>query len=180
MIEFKALHWLPSFLLADKNGFAMAKALEGGLGCLNGTVETAVKLITDVSTMPEWRLDELAWELNTPYEYDADVETKRKWIRDAYILSRASGTVAGVYKYLANHFGDAEITEWFDYSGDPYHFTITLPGAPSQEDEDWATATLGKIMNVRSVLDSFETRDAYTDETGLVLVDEVGPLYVEE
>lgn len=180
MLDLHIEQWTPKFILNDHNGYAMAKAIEAGLHYMNCTVREGVDVLTDYETMPEWRLDELAWEYNIPYEYDADIDSKRRWIRDASKLSRMLGTAAGVSSYLSQHFGDAQVTEWFDYGGAPYHFKITLPGSPTSADIAWAEKALEKVMNVRSVLDTVEEYDAYTDETNNVLVDEVGVLYDRE
>ena len=179
MFKFEAKEWVPKFIMRDKNGYAVAKAIEAGVQIMNDTLLQGVKYVTDYEEMPEWRLDEMAWEYNIPYDYKADVETKRKWIKNTYALSRLTGTPAGVAQFMAQMFSAASIIEWPEYNGDPYHFKIQLPGDWPQEDLDWATAALDKVKNVRSVLDGYELADAYTDETGDLLVDEAGPLIVE-
>ena len=63
MIDFSITHLFPEFLLADKNGFAMARAIEKALQIMCDTIQTGVDNVQDVEKMPEGRLDEMAWEL---------------------------------------------------------------------------------------------------------------------
>ena len=56
----------PRFILQDKNGYAIAKALQAGLDYFLARSKVALDTILDVDEMPEWRLDEIAWEYNIP------------------------------------------------------------------------------------------------------------------
>ena len=67
----------PRFILEDTDGFAMCKALEAGLNYFLDKCNEGLKLVLDVDSMPEWRLDEMAWELNCLYDFQADVDIKR-------------------------------------------------------------------------------------------------------
>ena len=78
MIDFSIMQLFPDFLLADKNGFAMAKAIEKALQIMCDTVQTGVDTVQNVDKMPEWRLDEMAWELGCLYDYNASIDAKRK------------------------------------------------------------------------------------------------------
>ena len=64
----------PSFLLDDRNGYAMAKAIERMLNILLETIQTGLSCVKNIDSMPEWRLDELAWEQGCLYDYS----TRRK------------------------------------------------------------------------------------------------------
>lgn len=55
--------FFPRFLLNDKNGYALACALLRGMTLMQETVDAGVACVQDVNAMPEWRLDEMAWEL---------------------------------------------------------------------------------------------------------------------
>ena len=154
MFEFKAEQWAPQFILNDKNGYAVAKAIEAALQIFNDTLEQGLNCIAKTDIMPEWRLDELAWEYNLLYDETADVETKREWIANAMQFYALSGTAAGIEKYLKAAFNSATVEEWFEYEGDPFHFRVTVSGKWSEERNAWAYETIERIKNVRSVLDS--------------------------
>lgn len=153
MFTFDIEKWLPKFILADKNGYALAKAIEAGLQKMNDIIEDGVKCIYDVDTMPEWRLDELAREYNLVFDYSASVDVKREWIRNAEQFASSYGTKHGVELFLAARFQKAEVVEWPEYDGDPYHFSVNLAGQYTEENDAWAKKVLEKLKNVRSVVD---------------------------
>lgn len=143
----------PRFLLNDKNGYAMAKAIEAGLKYFLEKCQDGLDCVLDVEKMPEWRLDEMAWELNCLYDYAADVEAKRAWIRDATPLFASYGTPSAIYNYLAGYFDGIEVEEFWQYDGDPFHFRVTVDGEWTPENEAWARKAIAAAKNVRSVLD---------------------------
>jgi len=152
MMDFVVEQWVPKFIMNDQNGYALAKAIEAGIQMMNAIIANGVKLITDVDTMPEWRLDELAWEYNILYDYDQDVEAKRKWIKNAISMYSTYGTPKIIKDFLEARYGEGTVTveEWFSYGGEPYHFRVIING----EESDWAQEAIEKAQNVRSVLDS--------------------------
>lgn len=155
MIAFDIKQIVPRFLLRDKNGKAMAHAIEAALRAMNGVVETGVELIATVGTMPEWRLDELAWEYNCLYDFSASIEEKRRWIREAIPIYRVYGTVKALYNYLEGVFDEVEVEENWQYGSDPHHFRVTVGGEWTDAKEAWADRAIEAAKNARSVLDSF-------------------------
>lgn len=160
MFKVDITKWVPGFLLADKNGYAISKAIEAGLQYMNDVAEAGLKIIADCDAMPEWRLDELAWEYNLPYDYGMDVETKRNMVRNAYESYRIWGTKACIVNYLNARFSNAKIITGWYYGGDPYHFKITLEGSCVYENDPWVKNSVDRIKNARSVLDAI----SYTEE----------------
>ena len=154
MFTFDITKWVPRFLLNDKNGFALAKAIEAALQMMNDIIDQGVNCLTDYETMPEWRLDELAWELNCLYDYHADVETKRQWIINAIPYYRLYGTPEAIYKYIGSYFDAIDLEEFWVYNGDPFHFRVMVDGEWTPENEAWARKAIDKAKNVRSVLDA--------------------------
>jgi len=154
MFTFDVTRNVPRFLLQDKNGYAVAKAIEAGIQTMNDTVNQGVHCIYDYDTMPEWRLDELAWETNCLYDYNADIATKRQWIKNAIPLYRLFGTPQAVYQYIASYFGGMDLEENWQYNGSAYHFRVTVEGEWTPENEAWARKAIAAAKNVRSVLDS--------------------------
>ncbi len=155
MFEFDVTRWVPQFILNDKNGYAIAKAIEAAMRALNSTLLQGTMCLSDFDSMPEWRLDELAWEYNCPYDYNAGVETKRKWIREANTLSALYGTPEAIYQYLSGYFDQIKIEEAWEYGGEPFHFRVIFSGAWMPEKVAWATKAVHTVKNVRSVLDNY-------------------------
>lgn len=153
MIEFAIHQLFPDFILADKNGYAMAKAIERALQIMCETVQTGVDVLQNIDKMPEWRLDEMAWELGCLYDSNANIETKRRWIKDATPLYAALGTPQAVYNFLEGFFEQVELEENWQYAGEPFHFRVTVSGEWNDANESWMRRAIASAKNVRSVLD---------------------------
>lgn len=147
-------HLFPDFLLNDHNGYAMAKAIEAALKYFAGTVASAYDRFSNVEQMPEKRLDELAWEYNCLYDYDADIESKRTWIREAMPMYRILGTPEAIVQYLKGYFVEVLVEEWWQYDGGPYHFRVMLNGDVNISNKQWVRKAIERAKNVRSELDA--------------------------
>ena len=210
MMEFDLNRLVPRFILEDKNGYAMAKAIETGLKDFLAIAKTGLDTWGNVDEMPVWRLDELAWEYNIPYDYNAETDVKREWIRNVMQLSRLYGTPEGITQYMGGYFEDAALEENWEYGGEPFHFRMNFPGSWTPEKVAWATKAINTVKNVRSVLDSYTFKgrwphnlfvgcalytyesgtyhlpavtiesDWYIDENGNMLLDEDGILLIVE
>lgn len=156
MFEFDIAHLFPRFLLNDRNGYAMARAIEAGLKYFLKTCQDGLDCVQDVDKMPEWRLDEMAWEYNILYDYSESVEAKRKWIKDATSYYAKYGTAAAIMKYLDGVFDSVKVEEWWEYGGDPCHFRVIVTGEWSEEAAIWAEKAVGATKNVRSILDGIQ------------------------
>ncbi|MBO5187240.1 MAG: hypothetical protein J6B91_09395 [Prevotella sp.] len=157
MVEFELEQLFPRFLLMDKNGYAMAKAIEAAMRCMCKIVRDGVNLIVDYDSMPEWRLDELAWEFNCPYDYKGSIEQKRRWIKESAPAYAIHGTKAAIIKYLIGAFESVEVEEGSEYYADPFHFRVMVSGELTAEKEEWLRKAVNLVKNVRSVLDEFAT-----------------------
>lgn len=153
MIDFTIHQLFPDFILADKNGYAMAKAIERALQIMCSTIQTGVDNLQDIDKMPEWRLDEMAWELGCLYDHNANIEIKRRWIKDATPLYSALGTPQSIYNFIEGFFDQVELEEHWQYAGDPFHFRVTVSGEWNDANEAWLRRAIEASKNVRSVLD---------------------------
>ena len=154
MIDFTIHQLFPDFILADKNGYAMAKAIERALQIMCSTIQTGIDNLQDIEKMPEWRLDEMAWELGCLYDHNANIETKRRWIKDATPLYAALGTPQAIYNFLEGFFEQVELEEYWQYHGEPFHFRVTVSGEWNDANETWLRRAIEASKNVRSVLDN--------------------------
>lgn len=155
MIRNYTIHQLfPDFILADRNGYAMAKAIERALQIMCSAIRDGVDTLQNVDKMPEWRLDEMAWELGCLYDHNAAIETKRHWIKNATPLYAALGTPQAIYNFLEGYFGQVELEENWQYAGEPFHFRVTVSGEWTPENEAWLRRAVEASKNIRSVLDN--------------------------
>ena len=153
MIDFDVTQHLPKFILRDKNGYAMAKAIEAGIKYLNAKAEEALSIVINVDSMPEWRLDELGWEYGILYDSFQPVEVKRKWIANALEMYKKYGTKDALYEYLVAVFDTVKLEEASEYGGSPYHFRIKVEGEYSTGNRDLIYKAIDTVGNVRSICD---------------------------
>lgn len=152
-VTFDIERLVPRFLLADKNGWALCQGIEKAFRAMIDAANEGVKILTDVEAMPEWRLDECAWEMNCLYDYNADVDSKRAWIRSAIQCGRVLGTPGGLKQYLEGVFDRVEIKENWDYGGDPYHYKVETWGEWTPDKENWLKEAADEAGSLRSVND---------------------------
>ncbi len=148
MLEVDITRLVPKFILNDRNGYAVAKALEAGMAYMLKTLQAGVQTLTDVESMPEWRLDEMAWELGCPYDYNGTVENKRRWISNAVPYYSVLGTPKSIINYLEGYFDEVTVVP-----GAPYHFGVNVAGELDEEKEAWLRYAVERVKNVRSVFD---------------------------
>ena len=153
MITYDIYQLFPKFILRDRNGYAVAKALEAGINYFLKKCQEGIDTLQNVDKMPEWRLDEMAWEYNIPYDFNAGITQKREWVRKAIPMYRILGTKEAIKQYLEGYFGEIEVEENWQYSGDPFHFRVTVGGEWTPETEAWATEAVNRVKSLRSVLD---------------------------
>lgn len=153
-ITFDIKRLVPKYIYNDKNGYALSKAIERAFQYVADRVEEGLAILQDPDKMPEWRLDELAEDYNILYDYNADIEAKRDWVKNAIPYYRIYGTPEAIVQYLTGYFNEVELEEWFEYGGDPFYFRLTVDGTWTPENEAWATKAIERAKNVRSVLES--------------------------
>lgn len=166
--------FFPRFLLEDRNGYAHAMAFKVLLEETERIIQNGLDVLQDVDKMPEWRLDQLAWEYNCLYDYRAAITAKREWIRMARPIYRILGTAAAIRQYLQGYFDNVQVEEWFDYGAEPFHFRVTCSGDVTSEAQEWAIRAINRAKNVRSTLDGIyiykEHSIILTPETPLIAV----------
>lgn len=149
---------LPDSVLYDPKLRAAAEALSNEL-------EKISALTREVLHLP--RLDELHGEI---LDYLAEAlhldffeplylseNEKKNLIRESIAWHRIKGTPAAVEKIAHDAFRDAEVIEWFEYDGEPYHFKIRSKGYKETPD---GFATFMRMIkaakNTRSWCDNLE------------------------
>lgn len=153
MFTFDITQFVPDFILSDSNGYALAIAEQAALSQLLSDMLTGVSMLEDPAQMPEWRLDEAAWELGCLYDYQAETEQKRRWIAAALGSRQHAGTPGGLRQMIEGYMQDVLVQEWFDYGGDPYHFRLAVSGRITAETRGWISRAVSAAGNLRSVMD---------------------------
>ena len=151
-IEFIRL--LPEFMRDDPANIGLAKAMDNIFKSFTDYGKQ-LSIWTAVDELPERDLDKLAWELNlTWYEQNADIDTKRKLIKNHVEIRRQLGTGWAVEQVISAYFGTGYIEEWFEYGGQPGYFrVISLNPQITDRDVDKFLRVLNKVKRASAHLD---------------------------
>ena len=179
-ITFDIKRLVPKYIYNDQNGYALSKAIERAFQYVADRVEEGLAILQDPDKMPEWRLDELAEDYNILYDYNADIEVKRNWIKNAREYYSIYGTAAGIVQYLEAVFDTVNLEEWWEYGAEPFHFRVTVTGEWSEENDAWAKKAIEATKNVRSVLDNIIFNSGSTETTLYVAAAACGVEIVDE
>lgn len=150
---------LPEVLADDANTNALGEAASDPLVSMYKAADSA-NIYGQIDTLPEGLLDILAQDFRVVwYDANADVYTKRAVFKSLYEVYRHIGTPSAVDKALGELAESAQVSEWFEYNGKPYHFKIAADlGERFFGNDaglmDGLTRGLSFYKNVRSVLDA--------------------------
>lgn len=170
---------LPLFMRDDKNAQAFAYAVESQIKSVTAKIAEA-KLYSRIDSLSEEVLDELAWQFNiVEYKKDFDISIKRSLVKGCMEMHHKRGTVEAVEDIVKKLYGDnAEIEEWFNYGGEPYHFKIrTVNTSATDEMIAEITALIRDTQSVRShleavIIDIMQNMSIYVGCTAIIM-DEV-------
>ena len=110
-------------------------------------------IYTRIAELDESLLDVLAKDFNIAwYDYNYPLETKRRVIAAAFSVYFNNGTKGALETALKAVYPNAEVDEWFNYGGLPYHFRVILND--QAEDYDAVNKMIRLYKNERSWLDS--------------------------
>ena len=156
--EFRSLSLLeilPESIRGDPQLQAAAQAFDKELQAVTRDIRENL-LLSRIDELPEAVVDLLAWQWHVDFYQPVglDVETRRRLVKQSIAWHRIKGTPAAVEQVLSAAFSDAEVTEWFEYGGEPYHFRIKASGfTPQSKTVKDLLRALDTVKNVRSWLD---------------------------
>ncbi len=159
----------PAVLATDTSKAALGKAIAEQLHILCQKTDK-LSIFPSCDSLPEGLLDILAKDLQCDwYDYDAPLEEKRATIKSCFAVHRYKGTKYAVETALNAVFPKAEVSEWFEYGGEPYHFKVKIYASTNdQEKLSLVPQKVNYYKNLRSVLD-------YT--TFQIAIDGTAPFY---
>ena len=146
---------LPDSLAKDPKTQALSYALNRAMQRLLSYCQN-ISVYATIDTLPEYMLDLLAIELKTQYYEDSlKISLKRKLIKNTLKWYMTTGTRASVEEAVASVFGHGDVSEWFEYDGEPYCFKVyTSTMNTTDEMIQQLTSIVSSVQNVRSYLES--------------------------
>lgn len=123
-----------------------------------------VELYARIDELSEPLLDILANDFKIDWwNNDFDIAAKRDTLKKAWEIHRIIGTPAAVNLALSAIYENAEIEEWYNYGGEPFHYGVKIETGEKYPDYDMLIQLLSRIRfytNLRSKLDhiSFDSQ----------------------
>lgn len=149
---------LPSSLHDDETISNIIKSLDGIFPEFESQIRK-IRFYEYLDEQPAEVLDLLAWQFHVDfYDYDYSNEVKRELIRQSIAWHRRKGTPMAVEEMVSTIYSSAEVVEWWDYGGTPFHFKVNIYG---EEITDPAKLnnlrdSVFAVKNARSIFDGLE------------------------
>lgn len=120
------LSTLPSVLRNDDGMYSLAKLIGWIVEDTAGKIDSP-SVFQNINEADEAMLDLMAKDNKVDwYDYDADIETKRRQISSNWNVRKQIGTVGAVKLALQKVWPDTTVEEWFEYDGEPGYFRVLL------------------------------------------------------
>jgi phage tail P2-like protein len=152
----KTIQLLPAWMRDDEANIALAKACDS----LFQSPATRIKTIRtwdQIDNLSNEELDEMAWELDIDWWQSAwSLERKRATVKIASKVKEKRGTKWAVEQLVAAAFGVGEVTEWFEYGGEPYYFKIRTNATLTEDGMATFLSMIERVKSARSHIEAIE------------------------
>lgn len=129
----------------------------------------ASRTFTRVDELDHNVLDVLATDLRVSnYKQTYPLDLKRKLVKFALQYWATAGTKAATEEVVRTIFGDASISEWFEYGGEPGYFKIAITDT---------TLTDSDVLEFKRVAENVKRLSAWLDKIVLEM-EEKAQMYV--
>ena len=109
---------------SDPTTIGLCAALTPQLNMVSNQIDS-ILIYSNIDELSHEVLDILAWQFRVDwYVSNADIDTKRRLIKNAFKVHKSKGTAYAVEQVVQDMFGDGEVQEWYEYGGQPYHFKV--------------------------------------------------------
>lgn len=159
------LRTLPDVLKNDESMAALAAAIAQVLSTRPSEIRNLM-IYPRIEELPEDLLDILAYDFKVDW-WDGDyaLPEKRKTLKGSWQVHRMLGTKAAVETAISAIYPETQVSEWFEYGGEPYHFKLLIDSTfdgVAPEKHQRILERVSYYKNLRSVLDEVEYYDAGT------------------
>ena len=144
---------LPPSISDDEQMLAVADGLDTESQQIVSDVERFLPYMPNLDNLPSRIVDLLAWQYHVDfYDPTSPLEVRRGLVRQAVDIHRRQGTKSAVVDLLNTIFGagSTDLSEWFQYGGDPYWFRIESTATFTPANMETFKAAIKTVKNVRS------------------------------
>ncbi len=150
---------LPEALKQDPKMQALASSIADVLSKRMDEIQS-IEIYARIDELPSSLLDILAQDFKVDW-WDANytVEEKRRTLKESWRVHRILGTKAAVVTAISAIYPDAQVLEWWEYGGKPFHFRLLLDNKHEKIDPEKHRRVLDRVeyyKNLRSILDDVE------------------------
>lgn len=148
---------LPDSIAGDENVQVLAEMLTAEFIQL-ADMSNLLLMLPNVSKQSDDVLDQLAWHLHVDfYNQDAPREEREALIYQSIAWHGRKGTPSAVEDMVKTIYATAEVDEWYQYNGEPYHFRVNVYGDAVTDAEKLKKmeTSVEAVKNVRSFFDGF-------------------------
>lgn len=115
----------------------------------------------DIDNATEAVLEHIAWQLNSELFFvGKTLEEKKQLVKETIKLHRRKGTKYAVEHSIQLIEPNAQVKEWFEYNGEPYHFKVINVNRRPLKDVLTIISLINIMKSLRSWIDNnFEAID---------------------
>lgn len=158
----------PTVLSNSKKMTAIAKAVAKQL-VKNCEFASLITIYSRIDELPEGLLDILAKDFKVDWwDPNYTLEEKRATLKSSWQVHRTLGTIGAIETAMSAIYPGTEVSEWFDYNGEPYHFKLIIGEAANEEKHERVLERLKYYKNARSMLDIIDYFDNAQVDIGIV------------
>lgn len=161
MIDLKKntfLREIPDNLLVDEKVSNMAYSLQKSLDRMIDWVDK-ITYRTNISNLPDEIIEHLLWESHITWHEGLSLASTRqekiRLIESSIELHRKKGTASAIELVMDILNFKGEVSEWFEYGGEPFYFRITTDEPiTDQTNLDLLVNLINEFKNTRSWLEN--------------------------
>ncbi|MBD5469202.1 MAG: phage tail protein I [Lachnospiraceae bacterium] len=150
----KMLKLLPIWMRDDEANIALSSAMDDLIKAPGERVK-APRVWDQLEHLTDEELDETAWELGIDWWVSSwERDQKIRTIKMAGAIMEKRGTKWAVKQLAIAAFGMGEVTEWFEYGGEPFYFKILTNATLTPDGIAQILAMIARVKNARSHIET--------------------------